>query len=208
MDLRRGHDGLSTLVRARFGMDPLDGHLFVFVGRRVDRVKILFWDRGGFVLYYKRVSREGGSACRAAPTASSSTGPSPPCCWWLRPRGRTPHRGLEASRARPPRRLTGAERRTKQSRSLTDRARFCGCRQHGAVCLRVDRASAPATERALTAAEEVRTRRYRTCASEASGFRILRQDEAGGCSPLTAELPNGRNFSECSGIRTVERTAP
>ena len=57
VDLRRGHDGLSTLVRARFGMDPLDGHLFVFVGRRIDRVKILFWDRGGFVLYYKRLAR-------------------------------------------------------------------------------------------------------------------------------------------------------
>jgi transposase len=57
VDLRRGHDGLVTLVRSRFGMDPLDGHLFVFVGRRVDRVKILFWDRGGFVVYYKRLAR-------------------------------------------------------------------------------------------------------------------------------------------------------
>jgi transposase len=38
VDLRRGHDGLSALVRTRFGMDPLDGHLFVFVGRRIDRV--------------------------------------------------------------------------------------------------------------------------------------------------------------------------
>ena len=57
VDLRRGHDGLSALVRARFGMDPLDGHLFVFVGRRRDRVKILFWDRGGFVLYYKRLAQ-------------------------------------------------------------------------------------------------------------------------------------------------------
>jgi len=57
VDLRRGHDGLSALVRSRFGMDPLDGHLFVFVGRRIDRVKILFWDRGGFVLYYKRLAR-------------------------------------------------------------------------------------------------------------------------------------------------------
>jgi transposase len=57
VDLRRGHDGLTALVRSRFGMDPLDGHLFVFVGRRVDRVKILFWDRGGFVLYYKRLAR-------------------------------------------------------------------------------------------------------------------------------------------------------
>jgi len=57
VDLRRGHDGLAALVHARFKMDPLDGHLFVFLGRRIDRVKILFWDRGGFVLYYKRLAR-------------------------------------------------------------------------------------------------------------------------------------------------------
>ncbi len=57
VDLRRGHDGLSALVKTRFSMDPLDGHLFVFIGRRRDRVKILFWDRGGFVLYYKRLAQ-------------------------------------------------------------------------------------------------------------------------------------------------------
>jgi transposase len=57
VDLRRGHDGLTALVRSRFAMDPHAGHLFVFVGRRGDRVKILFWDRGGFVLYYKRLAR-------------------------------------------------------------------------------------------------------------------------------------------------------
>lgn len=57
VDLRRGHDGLSALVRSRFEMDPHEGDVFVFVGRRVDRVKILFWDRGGFVLYYKRLAR-------------------------------------------------------------------------------------------------------------------------------------------------------
>jgi transposase len=57
VDLRRGHDGLTALVRTQSGMDPLDGHLFVFVGRRVDRVKILFWDRGGFVIYYKRLAQ-------------------------------------------------------------------------------------------------------------------------------------------------------
>jgi transposase len=57
VDLRRGHDGLCALVRSQFKMDPLAGHLFVFVGRRVDRVKVLFWDRGGFVLYYKRLAR-------------------------------------------------------------------------------------------------------------------------------------------------------
>lgn len=57
VDLRRGHDGLTALVRTRFKMDPLHGDLFVFVGRRIDRVKVLFWDRGGFVVYYKRLAR-------------------------------------------------------------------------------------------------------------------------------------------------------
>jgi len=57
VDLRRGHDGLCALVRGRFDLDPFAGHLYVFIGRRLDRVKILFWDRGGFVLYYKRLSR-------------------------------------------------------------------------------------------------------------------------------------------------------
>jgi transposase len=57
VDLRRGHDGLCALVRSRFALDPFDGHLFVFVGRRFDRVKVLFWDRGGFVVYYKRLAR-------------------------------------------------------------------------------------------------------------------------------------------------------
>lgn len=57
VDLRRGHDGLATLVRAAGAHDPYAGHLFVFFGRRRDRVKVLFWERGGFVLYYKRLER-------------------------------------------------------------------------------------------------------------------------------------------------------
>lgn len=57
VDLRRGHDGLCALVRSRFERDPHDGSLFAFVGRRGDRIKILFWDRGGFVLVYKRLER-------------------------------------------------------------------------------------------------------------------------------------------------------
>ena len=55
VDMRRGHDGLCAIVRNQWKMDLYGGHLFVFVGRRGDRCKILFWDRGGFVLYYKRL---------------------------------------------------------------------------------------------------------------------------------------------------------
>ena len=57
VDLRRGHDGLVTLVRSLWRADPYSGTLFVFFGRRRDRVKILFFSAGGFVLYYKRLER-------------------------------------------------------------------------------------------------------------------------------------------------------
>jgi transposase len=57
VDMRCGHDGLAAIVRGQWRLDLFAGHLFVFVGRRGDRCKILFWDRGGFVLYYKRLER-------------------------------------------------------------------------------------------------------------------------------------------------------
>lgn len=56
VDMRRGFDSLSWLVRRRGG-DPFNGHLWVFLSRRRDRVKILTWDRGGFVLWCKRLER-------------------------------------------------------------------------------------------------------------------------------------------------------
>ncbi len=55
--MRMGHDGLFAVVRERWKKDPLTGHLFVFFGRTHDRVKVLFWDRGGVVVYYKRLEK-------------------------------------------------------------------------------------------------------------------------------------------------------
>jgi transposase len=49
-DMRCGFDRLAERVRAVIGEDPLSGHLFVFRSRRGDRLKILHWDRDGFVL--------------------------------------------------------------------------------------------------------------------------------------------------------------
>ena len=70
IDLRRGHDGLVTLVRQRWRADPYDGTLFVFYGRRMDRVKVLFFSAGGFVVYYKRLERGRFSMPRVAESAS------------------------------------------------------------------------------------------------------------------------------------------
>ena len=56
-DLRRSIDGLAALVRERFNLDPLSGHLFLFRNRRGDRLKILAWDQGGFWVLYKRLER-------------------------------------------------------------------------------------------------------------------------------------------------------
>jgi len=56
-DMRKSIDGLLGLVRGTVDADPFGGHLFVFVGRSRDRVKVLFFDHGGFVVYYKRLER-------------------------------------------------------------------------------------------------------------------------------------------------------
>lgn len=56
-DMRKGIDGLRVIVEATLRHDPYDGHLFVFVGKSKDKVKILFWDRSGFVLYLKRLEK-------------------------------------------------------------------------------------------------------------------------------------------------------
>ena len=58
-DLRRGIDGLAAIVQQEFSLDPFTNTLFLFCGRRRDRIKALYWEGNGFILLYKRL--ESGS---------------------------------------------------------------------------------------------------------------------------------------------------
>ncbi|MGH8895825.1 MAG: IS66 family insertion sequence element accessory protein TnpB [Egibacteraceae bacterium] len=57
VDLRRGFDGLAAATRGIILQDPLNGHVFAFLNRRRNRIKLLVWDRTGFVLIYKRLEQ-------------------------------------------------------------------------------------------------------------------------------------------------------
>ena len=54
-DMRKSFDGLCGVVRGELGKNPVSGDVFVFVNRRRTHVKLLTWDRSGFVLYYRRL---------------------------------------------------------------------------------------------------------------------------------------------------------
>jgi transposase len=56
-NLRRSFEGLSNEVRSVLALDPLSGHVFVFVNRRRTQVKLLVWTRGGFTIVHKRLER-------------------------------------------------------------------------------------------------------------------------------------------------------
>jgi transposase len=72
VDMRCSFDGLSAIVRNNLGLDPLTGHLFLFLSRRGDRAKLLFWDKDGYALFYKRLERGRFHRPRMATTQGNS----------------------------------------------------------------------------------------------------------------------------------------
>jgi len=57
VDMRKSFDSLAEVVRSFLGRDPLSGHLFVFRNKGGHLVKVLWWDRQGLAIYYKRLER-------------------------------------------------------------------------------------------------------------------------------------------------------
>jgi len=73
-DMRKGFDGLFALVENVIREDPFSGHLFVFRNQRRDRLKVLWWDRDGLAIFYKRLER--GSYQFPTDVSASSVGAS------------------------------------------------------------------------------------------------------------------------------------
>ena len=58
VDFRKSFKGLSAIVEGELGHDPFAGHLYAFTNKRRNKIKCLFWEQSGFVLYYKSLSEE------------------------------------------------------------------------------------------------------------------------------------------------------
>lgn len=70
-DLRKSFDGLSTMVVEKFGHDPLCGHLFVFRNKRGDQIRVLFWDRTGYIIVAKKLARGRFHLAREVPRGAT-----------------------------------------------------------------------------------------------------------------------------------------
>ena len=58
VDFRKARLGLSAIVELELGKNPVDGELYVFINRQRNKIKCLFWESNGFVLYYKALAEE------------------------------------------------------------------------------------------------------------------------------------------------------
>lgn len=72
-DMRKSFDTLAALVKSHLGQEALSGDLFVFRSRRGDRIKLLWWDEDGYVIWYKRLE-EGSFVLPAADGKRATAG--------------------------------------------------------------------------------------------------------------------------------------
>jgi len=93
-DMRKGVDGLARIVETSLKMDIYSGALFVFLSRRKDKLKILTWEAGGFVVYYKRLEQGRFKRPRAYAGQSSTSIDAAQLAMLLR--------GIDLSRVRKP----------------------------------------------------------------------------------------------------------
>jgi len=57
VDMRKSFDTLAETVRVQMGEEPMSGHLYLFRNKGEDKLKILWWDRDGYAIYYKRLEK-------------------------------------------------------------------------------------------------------------------------------------------------------
>jgi transposase len=81
VDMRKSFDGLFGLASAFLGQDPLSGHFFVFRNRSGDRLKVLYWDRDGLAIWYKRLEK--GTFRMPATSAEGNSVEIDACDWAL-----------------------------------------------------------------------------------------------------------------------------
>ena len=58
IDFRKSHRGLSAIIECELGYNPFEGHLYAFTNKRRNKIKCLFWENNGFVLYYKSLEED------------------------------------------------------------------------------------------------------------------------------------------------------
>lgn len=112
VDMRKSFDGLIAATKTLIGQDPLSGHLFVFVNRRADYAKCLYWARGGYCLWAKRL--ESGRFAKVVSESSTHVVAMTDTQWmmWLD--------GIELDRLRQHKRFV-LERQPMQDRKWPDR---------------------------------------------------------------------------------------
>lgn len=95
-DMRKAVNGLSSLVAGTLSLDPYSGQYFVFSGRQRDTIKVLYWDKNGYCLWYKRLEQDRFRWPRSSEEAKAIT--SQELEWLLA--------GLDYERAHRPRKFS------------------------------------------------------------------------------------------------------